>query len=143
MESMHSLEDRPRYRTDAGVCWSRLPVVLIAALVLALVVAVALAWAQMNLLYVPVILPAFLAIVLALFMTRFVDSGRLRNPWVAAAVGGLTGLTAYVGHHAICTQLILLSAWPLENPVKTYVRWRFQRSLQIGPQEFWLASGLA
>jgi hypothetical protein len=104
---MPTVEDRSRYQSDFGISWPRLPVLVAAALLTAVVVAWGLKFTYVHNWYLIMLVPLAGGGLLAGVLYALVGWAHCRNSWLAAVVGVLAGLIAYLGYYQFCLMDLL------------------------------------
>jgi hypothetical protein len=127
VETMPTVEERPRYQSDYGVAWLRLPVLVLVALLTAVVVAWGLKFALVHGWYLIILLPMVGGGILAGVLHLMVGWAHCRNSWLAGVVGIFVGLIAYLGYYHFCLLDLLPpgNAWRVDLLPK-YIMFRMQ-----------------
>jgi hypothetical protein len=115
-----------QYRSDHGILLSRLPFLstpLLAAGAVAWLMAFLYSHGWYFMLWVPVVGGLLIggAVALAVYVTH------CRNYWLAAIVGGVTGLTGYLGYYFVCLSDLLPPGMPARiDMLPGYIQFRMQ-----------------
>lgn len=124
---MLTVEERPRYQSDFGVSWLRLPVAVAGMLLAATMLACSLKLVYTLGWYLNYLMALGSGLSLGGILIVLVDWTRCRNHWLAGSMGVIAGLVTYLGyyHIGLMDSLPPGNAWRV-NLLPKYVWLRLQ-----------------